>query len=82
MTRSLQHDTVIYEPSKCIKCGICVRLTELHREKYGMTFIGRGFDVVVAAPFNEELGSALQKVAEEVAAACPTGAICRKGDEL
>ena len=82
VTRSLQHDTVIYEPSKCIKCGICVRLTELHREKYGMTFIGRGFDVVVAAPFNEELGSALQKVAEEVAAACPTGAICLKGDEL
>ncbi len=81
VTKSLQHESVIYEPSKCIKCGICVRLTEKHKEKYGMTFIGRGFDVVVSAPFNEEMGSALRKVAKEVALACPTGAICLKNPE-
>ncbi len=73
-----QHDQVIYEPSKCIKCGICVRLTEKHREEYGFTFIGRGFDVVVDIPFNEPLENGLKKVAREVAEACPTGAISLK----
>ena len=73
-----QHDAVIYEPSKCIKCGICVRITEKHQEKYGMTFIGRGFEVVVGIPFNEELGNGLQKVALEAAEACPTGALAKK----
>jgi NADPH-dependent glutamate synthase beta subunit-like oxidoreductase/ferredoxin len=73
-----QHDAVIYEPSKCIKCGICVRITEKHSEKYGMTFIGRGFDVVVGIPFNESLGKGLQKVGMEAAEACPTGSLSKK----
>jgi len=73
-----QHDVVIYEPSKCIKCGICVRITEKHSEKYGLTFIGRGFEVVVGIPFNESLGSGLQKVAVEAAEACPTGSLTLK----
>ncbi|MDX2430187.1 MAG: NAD(P)-binding protein, partial [Bacteroides sp.] len=72
-----QHDSVIYEASKCIKCGLCVRITEKYCEDFGLTFIGRGFDVVVGIPFNESLGSGLKKVALEVADACPTGAISR-----
>ena len=73
-----QHGEIIYEPSKCIKCGICVRITEKHREKYGMTFIGRGFEVEVGIPFNEELSSGLREVALEVADECPTGALARR----
>jgi ferredoxin len=73
-----QHEAVIYEPSKCIKCGICVRITEKHKEKYGMTFIGRGFEVAVEVPFNESLSSGLRKVALEAADGCPTGALTRK----
>lgn len=76
--KSDQHDDVIYEPSKCIKCGLCVRITEKYSEVFGFTFIGRGFEVVVDIPFNESLGKGLQKVAFEVADACPTGAITRK----
>lgn len=70
-----QHDLVIYEPSKCIKCGICVRITEKYSEDYGLTFIGRGFDVVIGIPFDESLASGLKVAAAEVAEACPTGAI-------
>ncbi len=77
-TKSDQHEHVIYEASKCIKCGLCVRITEKYSEDFGFTFIGRGFDVVVGIPFNESLGSGLKKVAFEVAEACPTGAISRK----
>jgi ferredoxin len=81
-TKQVQHDEVIYEPSKCIKCGICVRLTAKYKEDYGMTFIGRGFDVVIGVPFNEDIASGLKKVALEVADACPTGAISRKTEKV
>jgi ferredoxin len=80
-TKQVQHDEVIYEPSKCIKCGICIRLTAKHKEDFGFTFIGRGFDVVVGIPFNENTATGLKKVALEVADACPTGAISRKVEQ-
>ena len=79
-TKEVQHREVIYEASKCIKCGICVRLTARHQEDYGFTFIGRGFDVEIGIPFNENLASGLKKVALDVADACPTGAISRKAE--
>lgn len=78
ITKMLQHHSVVYEPQKCIKCGICVRMTEKHKEKFGLTFIGRGFDVQIGIPFNKELNEALTKTAEMVADACPTGALALK----
>lgn len=75
MTKKFQAAGIVYEPQKCIKCGICVRLTEKYREKFGLTFIGRGFDVEIGIPFDESLDAALEKVALKVAHACPTGAL-------
>jgi ferredoxin len=69
------HDLVIYEPGKCIACGICVRICERSGERLGLTFIGRGFDVRVLVPFDEPLQKALRTVAAECAEACPTGAL-------
>ncbi len=71
----LQPGGVIFEPGKCILCGICVKLTELAREPLGLTFIGRGFAVRVATPFNRNIEEGLQKVAEECVKHCPTGAL-------
>ena len=73
--QQLQPGGVIFEPGKCILCGICVRLTELAREPLGLTFIGRGFDVRVGAPLNHTIQEGLQKVAEECVRQCPTGAL-------
>ncbi|MDD4108495.1 MAG: 2Fe-2S iron-sulfur cluster-binding protein [Prolixibacteraceae bacterium] len=73
------HQLIIYEPEKCIKCGICVRLTEKYGEKLGLTYIGRGFDVKIGVPFNEEMQKALADTALKVAEGCPTGAISLKG---
>jgi ferredoxin len=69
---------VIFEPGKCILCGICVKLTEMAQEPLGLTFIGRGFDVRLAAPFNRTIEEGLQKVAEECVRHCPTGALVFK----
>ena len=66
---------VIFEPGKCILCGICVKLTEMAREPLGLTFIGRGFDVKIGAPLNHSIQQGLQKVADECIRHCPTGAL-------
>ena len=71
----IHREGIVYEPNKCIKCGICVRLTRQHQEGFGFTFIGRGFDVKVGVPFNESVQKGLEKTAEIVAKACPTGAL-------
>ena len=78
ITKMINHGSVVYEPKKCIKCGICVRLTEKYTEKFGFTYIGRGFDVEIGIPFNEELEKGLTATAQKVANSCPTGAISLK----
>jgi ferredoxin len=72
---------VIYEPGKCVKCGICVRITQARQSTLGLTFIGRGFDVRVGAAMNTTLSSALGEAAAACVAACPTGALIINGKE-
>jgi ferredoxin len=66
---------VLFEPGKCVLCGICVKLCEQAREPLGLTFVGRGFDVRVAAPFGEPVSAGLRQVAAECVEHCPTGAL-------
>ncbi len=75
------HDLVIYEPEKCIRCGLCIEIAQKREDLSGLTFIGRGFDVRVQVPFNETLQQALEDTAIECAEACPTGAIAMKDKE-
>jgi len=77
----IHREGIVYEPAKCIKCGICVRLTRQHQEEFGFTFIGRGFDVKVGVPFNESVQKGLEKTAVIVAKACPTGALAMFNEE-
>lgn len=72
--KTYEHPRVVYERGKCIKCGLCVRITEQH-EDLGLTFIGRGFDVRVGASLSKTLDRSLTRAAEECVAACPTGAL-------
>lgn len=76
--QQLQPGGVVFEPGKCILCGICVKLTEQAREPLGLTFVGRGFEVRVGVPFHRPLEEGLQRVAAECVAACPTGALAWK----
>lgn len=69
------HARILYEPGKCIDCGLCVRIVEAAGEPLGVTFAGRGFNVRVAVPFSRSLEEALGRVAAECVAACPTAAL-------
>jgi len=77
-TRNLDHPFVVYEPGKCIACGICVTLTREMGEELGLTFIGRGFDVRIGVPFDAPLRDALRRAAKRVVIHCPTGALAFK----
>ena len=81
-----QHSQVLYEPGKCIDCGLCIEIAAAAGEPLGLSFVGRGFDVRIGVPFNRPLEEALGKVAAECIAACPTAALTFKeqprGSEL
>ncbi|MHC4323407.1 MAG: FAD-dependent oxidoreductase [Planctomycetota bacterium] len=73
-----QHRQIIYESGKCIDCGLCVQITGEAGEELGLTFIGRGFDVRVAVPFEDSVAEGLEQSAAKCVAACPTGALAFK----
>ncbi|KPK38786.1 MAG: hypothetical protein AMJ65_12365 [Phycisphaerae bacterium SG8_4] len=77
--QQLQHPEVIYEPGKCIDCGLCIQIAATAGERLGLAFVGRGFDVRVAVPFDYSMAQALEHAAAKCVAACPTGALAFTG---
>lgn len=73
--RDTSHEYVVYESSKCIRCMKCVLIAEDADESLGLAVIGRGFQVRVGVPFNENIKAGLRETAARCAEACPTGAL-------
>jgi len=80
LTKSFYHDLIVYEPEKCIRCGLCVEISA-KEESLGLTYIGRGFDVRISVPFNKTIAEALKQTAAACVNACPTGAMAFKQQE-
>lgn len=74
-------EEVLFEPGKCIKCGICVEVTQAEGTGFGLTFVGRGLTSGVRVPFGEPLARGLDGVALECVRACPTGALALRNEE-
>ncbi len=73
--RDASHPAIIFEPGKCIACGLCVEVARRYEDELGLTFIGRGFNVRTAVPLGASLAEGLHRAAVECAEVCPTGAI-------
>jgi NADH dehydrogenase/NADH:ubiquinone oxidoreductase subunit G len=73
--QKIQHPQVIYEPGKCIDCGLCIQTAARAGEELGLAFVGRGFDVRVEVPFDRSIAEGLKRSAAQCVAACPTGAL-------
>ena len=69
------HPSILFEPGKCIHCGLCVRLTEAAGEPFGLTFLGRGRGTRVAPPLGVSWAEAVTFSARQCAEICPTGAL-------
>jgi NADPH-dependent glutamate synthase beta subunit-like oxidoreductase len=76
--QQVQHPDVIYEPGKCIKCGLCIQIASEAKEELGLTFIGRGFNVQMAVPFGRSIAEGLKVAAKRCVGGCPTGALALK----
>ncbi|MDP6442642.1 MAG: 2Fe-2S iron-sulfur cluster-binding protein [Pirellulaceae bacterium] len=70
-----RESSVFFEPGKCIKCELCIKIADRASEPLGLAFVGRGFDVLVSVPFDGEMDEALTKVAADCISACPTAAL-------
>jgi ferredoxin len=66
---------IVYEPGKCIQCGLCIQTARRHAETTGLAFAGRGFAMTVAVPFDRTLAQALTVAGEQCVKNCPTGAL-------
>ena len=62
-----RNGNIVFEPGKCIKCGLCVTVSR--ESESGLAFHGRGFDVQIGVPFGEPLENS------EAAHICPTAAL-------
>lgn len=69
------HSAVVFEPGKCIRCGLCVRITAGLTGVAGMTFQQRGYDETVVPSFAEGLEAGLGPYAKACVDACPTAAL-------
>ncbi len=79
--KTTDHGIVVFEPGKCIRCGICVRLAAKYNERPGLTYMGRGYNVEITVPFDENIKDAIKKTGSILAEECPTGAIALKAGE-
>jgi len=81
LEKHVRHDLLVYEPEKCIKCGLCIEITAAHKERLGLSFIGRGFDVRVGVPLDQDIAEGIEQSAFECAESCPTGALAFRDQE-
>ena len=72
------HEQIIFEPGKCIKCGLCIQVAQRAGETIGLAFQGRGFGMTVAVPLEETFAKGLKSAWRQCVEICPTGALARK----
>jgi len=70
---------LIFENAKCIKCGLCVRLSGDKKEEPSLCFVNRGFVSVISEPLFEDFENILPTMTDSCIEICPTGALGHKG---
>jgi predicted molibdopterin-dependent oxidoreductase YjgC len=73
-----EHEQILFEPGKCIQCGLCIQMAQTEGEQVGLSFQGRGFDEEIAVPLNKSFACGLTKAASKCVEICPTGALAIK----
>lgn len=70
---------ILFEPGKCIKCGICIKtLSKFKMNLPGLSFINRGFEVILNVPFSKTFKEALGVHSQKCIQNCPTSALSNR----
>jgi formate dehydrogenase major subunit len=72
------HEDVLFEPGKCILCGICVRMCDEVLKTPALGFVGRGFGTSIAPPLKKSLADVDFEGIVKIVESCPTGAFTMK----
>ncbi len=72
------HPDMLFEPGKCVLCGICVRMCDEVLGVPAMGFVGRGFATRISPPLRRSLKDVDFKGMVKLVDACPTGALTLK----
>ena len=73
---------LIHEPSKCIKCGTCVRVCKNIAGVTALSFIGRGFNSKIAAGPTASINESTCILCGMCIDSCPTGALLENTDAV
>ena len=73
-----RHPYIVRDPDRCIKCARCIRVCIEVQGICAWGYIGRGFDMQVAAPFGWPLQDTDCESCGQCLTACPTGALQEK----
>jgi NADH-quinone oxidoreductase subunit G len=71
-----------YDASKCILCGLCVRVCGELQCTSAIGFEDRGFDTIVKTPFNEGLINSKCVSCGNCVSVCPVGALTPKAQKF
>lgn len=72
--------SIVRDPSKCIRCGRCIRTCKDVQGIAALTFAGRTSDIVVTTAFNKPMETTDCILCGQCSLVCPTGAIVEKDD--
>ncbi|MCL1827248.1 MAG: FAD-dependent oxidoreductase, partial [Candidatus Cloacimonetes bacterium] len=76
------HPFIQRNPNKCIKCGLCVRVCTEQLDISALGFINRGYNSLIAPPFEGELSTTNCEICGKCVTLCPTGALSPKNIHL
>ena len=71
---------IVRDPSKCIRCGRCIRACKDVQGIAALTYAGRSSDIVVTTAFNKPMEATDCILCGQCSLVCPTGAIVEKDD--
>lgn len=72
--------SIVRDPSKCIKCGRCVRACKDVQGVCALTYAGRSESIAVTTAYNKPLEETDCILCGQCSIVCPTGAIVEKDD--
>ena len=64
-----------YDPSKCIRCGRCIRICEEVQADSALTFKERAADLEVSTAFDMQLNDSTCELCGQCVSTCPTGSL-------